>query len=364
MGLLCVLVLVLGVAWGSRRSSSKSQRGRFREQRAERLQNGVDGVRRSPNADEEEGEGQPEGLARALLSLDPNEGAAAYDCCDLASVYGIEVGERILPGSSSVFFMGFDDLFPKTGFGDLFDEDARFRSAIRMAARQDFSSRDGHELKKRFKRHDSGKDSVMKFWLDEGKNRNGITFPELTKVFEKFLPHSGLQGDDFMSTLMGLCGENPQFGSWMDIIGVVDKKMVHAWHQDSGYSHKTVMVGFPSSNRYEGIGVFSHAVKLSNRLLEPGNMNEADATTTIPGPRTWPLEEMLAMEGSGRGGEGNRRKLFGPVAAESVLQFQFFENNIIRPLYKKGKEIMIYDDSLVFHSAPDFIRRESLWRFM
>ena len=44
-------------------------------------------------------------------------------------------------------------------------------------------------------------------------------------------------------------------------------------HQDSGLPQKTVMVGFPPENNYTGIGVFSHAIKLSHRMPAPFGMN-------------------------------------------------------------------------------------------
>lgn len=40
-------------------------------------------------------------------------------------------------------------------------------------------------------------------------------------------------------------------------------------HQDSGLPQRTVMVGFPPEDNYTGIGVFSHAIKLSHRMPPP-----------------------------------------------------------------------------------------------
>jgi len=99
--------------------------------------------------------------------------------------------------------------------------------------------------------------------------------------------------------------------------------MTHSWHQDNSLDQITVMVGFPSEDNYIGTGVFSHAVKLSHQL-PPHNVSE---------PRLW-------------------------------SQKTFPEKYIIRPIYRKGREIMFYNDRDVFHSAPDRTNRESVWRFM
>ena len=36
----------------------------------------------------------------------------------------------------------------------------------------------------------------------------------------------------------------------------------------------------------------------------------------------------------------------------------------IRPKYRKGCEIVVYNDANHLHSAPDYAHRESLWRLM
>lgn len=54
-----------------------------------------------------------------------------------------------------------------------------------------------------------------------------------------------------------------------------------------------------------------------------------------------------------------------------VIQLENYENAptipeevIIRPWYRKGAEIMIYNDATHIHSAPDSFHREAVWRFM
>jgi len=130
-------------------------------------------------------------------------------------------------------------------------------------------------------------------------------------------------------------------------VGKREKPLTHAWHQDSGLEHFTVMVGFPAFNNYEGLGVFSHVVPLSSRLKVP---------QASGGPRTWPLEELI----DGSKEQGHRLC----ESREDIMELQFEEKHIIRPTYRRGREILVYNDAEIFHSAPDYARRESLWRFM
>ena len=186
----------------------------------------------------------------------------------------------------------------------------------------------------------------MRFWLNENKEPLITSFPTITEVFERHLPSASLTGEHFVSTLTALCGEKALFGSWMDIVGIRERPLTHAWHQDSGLSHLTVMVAFPATDQYEGLGCFSHAVPLSARLKVPSQ--------SPPGPRTWPVAELL----DDHNGQEQLQ------SAEAVIALQFDERHVVRPLYRRGKEIMIYNDADIFHSAPDYARRESLWRFM
>ena len=59
------------------------------------------------------------------------------------------------------------------------------------------------------------------------------------------------------------------------------------------------MIGFPPSNNYNGIGVFSHALKLSHRMPPPDKLNE---------PRLWGVSTVT-------------------------------EEFIVRPIYRRGKEV-------------------------
>lgn len=55
---------------------------------------------------------------------------------------------------------------------------------------------------------------------------------------------------------------------------------------------------------------------------------------------------------------------FEGVGQSAELPRTFPEDVIIRPWYKRGMEVMAYDDSWSIHSAPDHIHREAVWRFM
>ena len=113
-------------------------------------------------------------------------------------------------------------------------------------------------------------------------------------------------------------------GGFLDIVSPPDMKMTrnHAWHQDSGLEQNTVMLGFPSSDGYVGPGVFSHVVLLSHPLEPP----------EVP----------------------------GPVIIPGALP----EDYITRPVYSRGREVILYRDSHHVHSAPDLFIRAGIWRFM
>lgn len=40
------------------------------------------------------------------------------------------------------------------------------------------------------------------------------------------------------------------------------------------------------------------------------------------------------------------------------------EPHVLRPLYSRGREVWLYDDTTHLHSTPDRQSRQSLWRFM
>ena len=208
-------------------------------------------------------------------------------------------------------------------FSECFHNDADFRNSIRNNARLDFSFTDNTLSYEKNARINDPRASIMSSWKNNNNNYEFLTKYFIEKGFKN------LSGKDFIGNLTQFCEKNNYnnddvtFGSFMDIIGIKDKRLPHAWHQDSGLNSNTVMLGFPSSCNYNGIGVFSHIVKLKNRLPPPQS------------------------------------------AAPRVLDTDYFPNEvIIKPIFKKGCEILVYRDSDVFHSAPDVTYRESVWRFM
>ena len=179
-------------------------------------------------------------------------------------------------------FHGFDTLFPGSNLAELFDTNGTFREAIRTAAREDFFVNDdtlppcaNYALK-------DPRSTLMSSW------RRINDYHHLTQIFESYhvtnsivstttttptpttttpttaIPSTTtssptttitndkpwLNGLHFISTLYSLCGSTPHvFGSWIDIVGIKNKRVHHSWHQDSGLEQRTVMVGFPPADR-------------------------------------------------------------------------------------------------------------------
>lgn len=40
------------------------------------------------------------------------------------------------------------------------------------------------------------------------------------------------------------------------------------------------------------------------------------------------------------------------------------EEDVIKPIYGEGREILVYRDDKLLHSAPDKTNRDGVWRFM
>lgn len=166
-----------------------------------------------------------------------------------------------------------------------------------------------------------------------------------------FLDHGikEIDGRAFIKTLGGLAGggarvkeedgyevHEKRFGSLIDIVNPGARlKPAHSWHLDANLPQTTVMFGFPRANNYKGAGVFSHAVQLSHQLRDQ-----------VPG-----------------GGQVVQYDEF-EIVRNGELPPTFPEENIIRPWFERGSEIMVYDDTWSIHSAPDHIHREAVWRFM
>ena len=257
-----------------------------------------------------------------LLELPPNQEAQAYAVPPLLRQASSHATQELL---DHVKFFSWDALFPGAGFSKVFNENGAFRRELRIAARQDFTGDATSALTQTMAA--DLRSSLAGRWIIERARKS--EFPSTTIVLAKYLPEKSIDGESFFNGLFDLVPEAPsRFGSWMDIVGVIGRKVPHSWHQDSGRQQHTLMVGFPPSDGYSGIGVFSHAVKLTHRLADH-ERNE---------PRLW-----------------QQLKLLAPPEPHTI----------VRPLYVPGlQELMVYDDRDVFHSAPDFAHRESVWRIM
>ena len=207
--------------------------------------------------------GQSEGDKKyTLLQLQPNEDAFCYSSLSLAtsllSSSSSSSSSLPLPPSLSpvlitdehIKFYSFDDIFgSNVCFSELFNSNSDFRKDLRIAARNDFFVKDEtitNEMNNLLK---DPRSSMSSSW-----GKDTIEYPSLTNVFQKY-KFSSITGKVFISELTKLCPDTPnRFNSWMDIIGVKNKAVNHSWHQDSGLFQKTVMVGFPPQNNYEGLG--------------------------------------------------------------------------------------------------------------
>ena len=142
-----------------------------------------------------------------------------------------------------------------------------------------------------------------------------------------------LDGAAFVLGLGSLCGSHPH-GSLIEICPLA-RRVVHSWHQDAGIPSRTVLLGFPPRGgvKYSTPigGVFSSHVKLSHPLRPTSGRDEHGAIV-----------------------EYKRYESAPPIGDEYVL----------RPLYSKGREIWVSDDTTHLHSTPDVQAREALWRFM
>lgn len=230
-------------------------------------------------------------------------------------------------------FYALNDVFGIEGLSEAFCSKEEFREGIRNAIRQDiFHSTPAYA-------NLSPKAMAMLLHPDSSLQGswNCHCMERLTKVLHD-ANFDTLTGEEFMNGLGALChgvgvGDTSSKAAvtyhWMDIIGVKDRMVSHSWHQDTALmgEQRTVMLGFPCVNDYDGTGVFSHAVKLRQPRIAPPNHppNEPLLYTSPP---------------------------------------QIPDNYIIRPRFAVGKEIMVYPDTHILHSAPDVTYRSSVMRFM
>eukprot|EP00578_Thalassiosira_sp_NH16_P018604 CAMPEP_0181100984 /NCGR_PEP_ID=MMETSP1071-20121207/13499_1 /TAXON_ID=35127 /ORGANISM="Thalassiosira sp., Strain NH16" /LENGTH=401 /DNA_ID=CAMNT_0023183779 /DNA_START=38 /DNA_END=1243 /DNA_ORIENTATION=+ len=257
---------------------------------------------------------------------------------------GEDVSEKttIIPDGSHFVSVSLDEVFPGLDFSHKFCSTKEFRDALRSSMREDvFDSTPAYagmseKARKMLLLPDS---SLQGSWNckqgivgaadnnDEGGEK--LRMGKLTGVLKKYLGENGPTGDEFMETIGKLCGSKPST-HWIDIVGITDRKISHSWHQDTGRSPggdtRTVLLGFPAEDNYDGVGVFSHGVKL---------MCERVATEDHP-----PNEPII------------------------YPGLDVDDKYIVKPKFAEGSEIIMFRDIDSLHSAPDVAYRASVMRFM
>jgi hypothetical protein len=268
-----------------------------------------------------------------LQSQYSNEGAQAYDyhsLTDLKCLATLADASEAKQVETHFERFALDDLFPNLNFSRQFASSTTFRTSIRNAIRQDiFDTTEmyasmSEKARKMLLLPDS---SLQGSWRCNGDN--WMRMKTLTRVLKEHLGSQGPTGDEFMEKIGELCGSQPST-HWIDIVGITGRKILHSWHQDTGRSGldgsaKTVMIGFPREDNYDGVGVFSHAIKLTREQWAADDH---------------PLNEPLVYTG------------------------QVDEAFIVRPRYAEGQEILVYRDIDILHSAPEITWRSSVMRFM
>lgn len=275
-----------------------------------------------------------------IASQDSNEDAPLYELPD-------STGKDIVHDHITTYSL--DDLFLHFNFSTTFATSTTFREELRNSMREDIfdttPTYHGMSEKARnvlllpdsslqgsWKCHQGGWSRTLSNSSDDQDNeqQQAQSLPRmqrLTTVLKKHLGENAPTGDEFMDTIGSLCGNKPST-HWIDIVGVLTRRVPHSWHQDTGNSpddSKTVLLGFPPSDNYEGVGVFSHVVKLKKEQ--------------------WASEEHSPME---------------PVLYRQEIGDEY----IVRPRYAKGRELIVYRDVDVLHSSPDVAHRASVMRFM
>ena len=315
-------------------SSGPKAEGRRRVSRRTSASGGSDGPRGSRSRRERPSQPAPFDGKLLCSEQDDNEDAEPLDldrtlqegrvrCMTDGIIFERDVKEP------PFFFMSLDDLFgEEVGFSSKFNLDSTFRQKLRAAIRQDIFDTTP------FYANLSEKAASMLLLLDsslegswrmpESMNRMNQT----SKVLSDALGENAPTGDELFHAIGRLCGARPST-HFIDIFGVQDRRISHSFHLDFGKSPEnttqTVLWGWPRENSYDGCGVFSHVIPLKEAC--------------------WTPEDHPRME---------------PVLFDGT----FDEQNIVRPRYNRGRELLIYRDVDVVHSAPDVAYRTSVMRFM
>lgn len=281
-----------------------------------------------------------------LRQQDPNEDAPCYALNDTGTTSSDTTPSQQRDDESithpHLTYYSLDDIFPNNlNFSERFNSNADFRTELRNAMREDVldTTPTYHTLSEKARNFLLLPDSSLQgSWkcVDGGWSRSdgSRTMPRMTRLTHVLAKHLGADaptGDEFMDTIGRLCGDKPST-HWIDIVGVLNRRIPHSWHQDTGRSDqcRTVLLGFPASDQYEGVGVFSHLIKLKYEQ--------------------WAHQDHPPQQ---------------PIVYElDDDDDDDLEDYIVRPLYQPGREIVVYRDVDVLHSSPDIALRSSVMRFM
>ena len=152
----------------------------------------------------------------SYLSLSPNEDGPSY-----ITPLDLQL-ERI--DNEHIKFYGFDSLFPDSNLGEVFDINSDFRTAVRVAVRNDYYIFDSTLSEEANSVIRDPRSTLMSNWINHSKE-----YTNLSKIFKEY-SITNINGDLFMKTLTALCGQSPHlFGSWIDILGIKNRKISHSW---------------------------------------------------------------------------------------------------------------------------------------
>jgi hypothetical protein len=323
----------------------------------------------------------------------PNENADPFTLFDSKDGDERSTRQRQSINHAHIETYSLDTLFPGFQLSELFASSTLFRNDLRDAIREDIfdTTPSYHHLSDKARRILLLPDSSLqgswqcqtlsgtpRQWALQGESvvddkdhhlpadnsdtahrHSSLRMTRLTKVLQAYLGPTAPSGDEFMDTIGGLC-RKPNLTTvahWMDIVGVQKRRVPHSWHQDTGKSSdncRTVLWGFPPTDYYDGVGVFSHVIKLSHEQWKPSN-DELDADT-----QSMVLDQPIVYPDA---------KLKAAVAAQQresqdVQDDGALDSYIVRPRFAVGQEIIAYRDVDVLHSSPDIAYRTSLMRFM
>jgi hypothetical protein len=279
-------------------------------------------------------------LASSGLRLVQDRGTKVYaNTADPSIAYNLHA-----PTPETRFrFVSLNELFPHSsamlGFSETFSTDKHFREQLRNSLRRDLfdANPTHHRLSEKARaillQPDS---SLQSSWSISSSESIPTPTPRTTALLQKTFgstPHpteySIPTGVDLLNAIGSLCGRGAST-HWMDIVGINDRAISHSWHQDTGRSGDgeswTVLWGFPKEDCYVGTGVFTHVLPLTHEHHAP------------------------------HGHTQNEPVLFHGISVP--------DESIVRPCFGPGKELLVYRDIDVLHSAPDVTYRTSVMRFM